>query len=449
MSATLDCHRVSNRTLQAKGILKVIEEVYQPDRPMFALEFENGSQILILADHRYVQYWLENDEHFTKDMHNTRTSSALGRIQFGQSLTFAQDGEEWRRLRTLTTPTLNPKQPYFMKANQKAALWLRDRFADTRTILDLWPLCLEWATQCVLAPFLGTSTSSEDAIRLVTHHQEVFLHLVQQAEHHNKVALHLDAKVHAFRVELAQVLDTALSPPHSHDNTVLGLLIDKLNIVHHPERKAILTDLLMGNLLGGIDNPASTLMWCLIHLASRPEVIAQIRQESINMEHRDWNIQSCPVTMAAIKESLRLSPVQPLIERTTLRDITLDGTTIAKGTHVLFCSWLVHRDPQCWPHPLEFDIGRFTLRQRLDPSKYFPFGVGPRICVGMSLTFHQLAMGLMTLCRHHNWSLNDTLTPLQLRPEFKLNLRPRGPISLNTTPNTMGQQPIHSKEVCS
>lgn len=433
MSATLHCHRVSNRTLQTNGILKAIEQAYRPDRPMFALKFDNGSQILILANYRYVQYWLEHDDHFTKEMHNTRTSSTLGRIQFGRSLTFAQDGEEWRQLRTLTTPTVNPKHPSLMQANQEAAQRLSERFADSPTIDDAWPLCLEWAAQCVLAPYLGHHTSLDTTIALIRHHQEVFFHLMQQAEHHDKAALYLDPRVHAFRTEIAQVLDAALRHSQHDESTMLGLLAKRLDIEHNPEQKTLLTDLLMGNLLGSIDNPASTLLWCLIHLARNPKVIAQIRQESHNMAHRGWSIQRSPITMAAIKECLRLSPVQPLVERCTTRDINLDGVTITKGTHVLFCTWLIHRDPQCWPLPLEFDIGRFTQRQNFNPAKYFPFGGGPRICVGMSLALNQLVMCLLTVCRDHDWSLHETVTPLQLRPEFKLNLKPRGPISLNTT----------------
>ncbi|OTA14522.1 cytochrome P450 [Xenorhabdus vietnamensis] len=439
MSTTLHCHRVSNRTLQAKGILKAIEQAYRPDCPMFTLKFDNGSQILILADYRHVEYWLEHDDHFTKEMRNTRTSSALGRIQFGQSLTFAQDGEEWRQLRTLAMPTVNPKHPGLMQANQEAAQWLSECFSDIPVIDDAWSLCLEWATRCVLAPYLGHQTSVDTAIALIRHHQEVFFHLVQQAEHHDKAALYLDPRVHAFRTEIAQILDAALCHPDRDESTLLGQLAKHLDIEHNPAQKAFLTDFLMGNLLGSVDNPASTLLWCLIHLARNPEVIAQIRQESHNMAHRGWSIQRSPVTIAAIKECLRLSPVQPLVERCTSRNIILDGVTIAKGTHVLFCSWLIHRDPQCWPLPLEFDIERFMQRQRLNPAKYFPFGVGPRICAGMSLTLHQLVMCLLTLCRDHDWSLSETVTPLQLRPEFKLNLRPRGPISLHTTTDKTGQ----------
>lgn len=308
MSTTLPCHRVSNRALQAKGILNAIEKAYQPDSPMFTLQFDNGSQILILADSRHIQYWLDHDDHFTKEMNDTRTSSALGRIQFGQSLTFAHDGDEWRKLRALTTPTVNPKQPDLKQANQEAAQWLRDCFYSQSIIGDLWTLCLEWATRCVLAPFLGTQFDTDTAIALTKRHQEVFFHLVQQAEHQDKAALYLDPCVQAFRSELTQIIDTALHHTNPDDTTQLRQLAQRLDIQRHPERIAFMTELLMGNLLGSVDNPASTLLWCLVHLAHHPEGIEQIRQESHNMSHRGWSIQRCPVTLAAIKECLRLSP---------------------------------------------------------------------------------------------------------------------------------------------
>ncbi|MET2948315.1 cytochrome P450 [Vibrio owensii] len=446
MSTTLPCHRVSNRALQAKGILDAIEKAYQPDSPMFTLQFDNGSQTLILADSRHVQYWLDHDDHFTKEMNDTRSSSALGRIQLGQSLTFAHDGDEWRQLRALTTPTVNPKQPGLKQANEDAALWLSDCFSSQSIIGDLWPLCLEWATRCVLAPFLGSQIDTDTAIALTKRHQEVFFHLVEQAEYQDKAALYLDLHVQAFRSELALIIDKALHHAPPDDTTQLRQLAQRLDIQRHPEQLAFLTDLMMGNLLGSVDNPASTLQWCLVHLARHPKVIAQIRQESHNMAHRGWSIQRCPVTLAAIKECLRLSPVQPLVERCTARDIILDGVPIAKGTHVLFCSWLIHRNAQYWPHPDEFDIHRFTERQRPDPTQYFPFGIGPRTCVGMSLTLNQLAMALLVLCREHDWSLDQSVTSLQLRPEFKLNLRPRGPICIRTTLNKTSQSTPTTQE---
>ncbi|MEZ8273198.1 cytochrome P450 [Vibrio splendidus] len=430
MPAPLPIHRISNARLQSKGILKIIEEGYQHYPSIFCLQFEDNSELVILGEAQHIEYWENNNDHFSKNINKLPLSSAIGRMILGDTLTFAAEGDEWRNARKITTSILNPKRPILAESMEQAAQWLVNRLRSQEPTPDLWPLCLEWALRCVLTPFLGKSVPSEAIYQLVDTHQQLFFHLLQQSSEHEKVDMLLDQELQSFRESLFNIVESALEHSHLEPDTALSLLSTELNIDAEPGNTGSLVNIIMGNLLGSIDNPATSLMWTLVHLANNPQFIERIRCESYKIEGKTWSIQKCPETMALIKETLRLSPVQPLIERTTTKAIELDGIPLVKHTDVLFCPWLIHRNVNYWADPLTFDIDRFTQQGRIPPSKYFPFGIGKRHCAGLSLVFNQLAIVLLTLCRHCDFAFDGTLQPIHIRPEFKLNLRPRGPVSL-------------------
>ncbi|MCA9704261.1 MAG: cytochrome P450, partial [Myxococcales bacterium] len=131
--------------------------------------------------------------------------------------------------------------------------------------------------------------------------------------------------------------------------------------------------------VAGYETTGTALAWTLWLLAGHPKIRDELQAEL------DRGHDQTPLLHACIQEGLRLYPPALFLVRHTVSGDVLGHHFIPKGTTVLVSPWLIHRNPELWPRPTEFDPGRF-----LDPERaaarprlaWIPFGAGQRICVG-------------------------------------------------------------------
>lgn len=120
-------------------------------------------------------------------------------------------------------------------------------------------------------------------------------------------------------------------------------------------------------------------------------------------------------------ESMRLYPPQWMIGRRTIAPYTLDEYEVPRGATVLLSPYVVQRDPRWFDDPLRFDPARWPIPSA-SRAAYFPFGGGPRRCIGESFA---IAVGTMILSLlGRDWTF-DCATPA-LRYDARLTLQPRG-----------------------
>ena len=89
-------------------------------------------------------------------------------------------------------------------------------------------------------------------------------------------------------------------------------------------------------------------------------------------------------TERVVKEAMRLYPPAWVTGRGVSREFELDGHAVPVGTQIVMSQWLVHRDPRWFPNPEVFDPDRFEPEVARERPRfaYFPFGGGPRVCIG-------------------------------------------------------------------
>src|SRR5207247_2319539 len=118
-----------------------------------------------------------------------------------------------------------------------------------------------------------------------------------------------------------------------------------------------------------------------------------------------------------MKESMRLYPPAPSIGREALTDCEIGGYFIPKGTQLALVQWVVHRDPRWFDDPEAFKPERWDndLAKRLPRCAYFPFGDGPRICIGNQFAMMEAVLVLATVAQRYR---------LELVPGFQLELLP-------------------------
>ncbi|XP_075559930.1 cytochrome P450 3A9-like [Dermacentor variabilis] len=133
-----------------------------------------------------------------------------------------------------------------------------------------------------------------------------------------------------------------------------------------------------------------------------------------------------------VREGMRLYPAIPIgVMRECVEDTTILGRFIPAGTSIFAPPWHVHRNPEIWPEPNRFIPDRFSPAQRDSVAcSYFPFGLGPRVCVARRLGIVTLKTALYRLIRDFEISLaEDTQDPLPIFVDH-LIANPAVPIKL-------------------
>ena len=212
------------------------------------------------------------------------------------------------------------------------------------------------------------------------------------------------------------------------------LLADSNSDDPHFDRRAI-RDELVTFLVAGHETVASALTWTWFLLASNPEAATTLRNELDSVLGGRMpgfaDLQSLPWTRAVIDETLRLYPPAWVITRKSLIDQQLAGIEVRSGSLLIMSPWLVHRHTSAWDDSGEFHPARFLTRTSRPEPDYFPFGLGPRLCIGRDLALMECTLILAAIAARFEFSLpagtdSAALASVTLRPAHGLRMLIRG-----------------------
>lgn len=187
--------------------------------------------------------------------------------------------------------------------------------------------------------------------------------------------------------------------------------------------------------LAGHDTTAAGLTWLGWFLASRPELAERATAEiAMVVGDRRPTFHDLPKLIfleQMINETLRhRSPAVGVFGREAIEDVEVGGWTIPKGALVHALSYTVHHDERWFPNPEVFDPDRFAPDKinSIHPHAYFPFGVGPRMCIGASFAKMELALTSATILQDFRLSPAEGQT--EPTPYTDVTLRPKGGLRL-------------------
>lgn len=205
-----------------------------------------------------------------------------------------------------------------------------------------------------------------------------------------------------------------------------------------PESGAPITDRqardeVIGFFIAGHETVSSALTWSFYLLSQNPDCWRKLKAEVDEvLGGRTPTVEDVPnlkYTEYVLLEAMRLYPPIFVLMRTALDDDVVGGYHIPKGSTVVLCAYVTHRHPDFWANPEGFDPERFTPERAagLPRMAYFPYGGGPRKCIGN--TFASLEMPLVVAMVAQRYNLN--LIPEQVVfPEPAISLRPRDPLMM-------------------
>lgn len=193
----------------------------------------------------------------------------------------------------------------------------------------------------------------------------------------------------------------------------------------------------------GHKTTAAALTYAYWLLARHPEVDAQlgaeVREVLGDREATAEDVPQLRFTQAIVKEALRLYPPSWGIGREAIRDTEVGGYTVPKGTQVMTVQYVVHRDPRWFDDPETFHPERWLgdLGERLPRCAYFPFGDGPRICIGDHFAMLETVLILATVAKRYRLTLVPGQT-IRLVPSMTLWPKPGIRLAIEERPRHAG-----------
>ncbi len=181
--------------------------------------------------------------------------------------------------------------------------------------------------------------------------------------------------------------------------------------------------------LAGHETTALALSWTFVLLSRRPEVWARLGAEvDAVLAGRPAVAADMPAlryTESVVLETMRLYPPAWSIGREAIEDVEIGGVPLTRGAQVWMVQYCSHRDERYFPRPLAFEPERWSgdLLRKLPRFAYFPFGGGPRLCIGNNFAMLEAVLLLATIAQRWRPEVAAADSP---RPQFSITLRPRG-----------------------
>lgn len=361
---------------------------------------------------------------------------------FGHGL-LTSEGDLWRRQRRLI-------QPVFHRANHEAYAQVIAAETHTRlaawhaaaragTALDLREEMTELTLGILMRTVFGQSAGPEvDAVGqafLVAHHEMNLITAFLPVQLPGWVPTpgrrrfaRAIATIDAF---IARMVDARQQDGHGGTDFLSRLLSARDAETGAAMPRQQIRDEVITMLAAGHDTVTEALTWTLYLTAQHPDVEDRAHAEAASALGRHLpgadDLKALRWITQIVEESMRLYPPIWGMLRTTVAEDVLGGFTIPADARVITSPWVVHRSAALWPEPGRFRPERFAPDQEAGRHRfaYFPFGAGPRQCVGAQFAMLEVPLIAAMIWREFSVRL---VAGQDVKPLPRVSLRADRPV---------------------
>ncbi len=395
-----------------------------------ALRFGSWSVLLLSSPYHVEQVLVNEHQNFIKNRFFWRQVTAI----FGNGLV-TSEGEFWRQQRRLAAPAFS---------GQRLARYGPAMVSYTEQMLDGWvagiprdlhadmmALTLRIATKTLFNAEVEEDIAEIDhAVTALT--DEIASRFSRPFVIPDAVPLpgHIRYRKGLRRIE--QVVARMIQERRSYPEDT-GDLLSILTLARDEHSELMsdrqVRDEVVTLLLAGHETTALALSWTGHLITSHPEVQDALASEVRRvLGSRAATVEDLPQLRFAehvVTEAMRLYPPAWVIGREALHDCEIGGYPVKAGTSIYISPWVIHRDARHFEAPTEFRPERWAngLARHLPRFAYFPFGGGPRVCIGNRFAMMEAVLILVTMVQRVRISQQQERS---VEPFPSITLRPIG-----------------------
>ena len=402
-----------------------------------------GRVIYLLNHPDYISYvLLENNRNFIKGrsrlLHRFRQEMLL----VGNSL-LASEGEFWRRQRRLSQPAfhrqrINAYGEVMVSCTERMlATWQDGEIRDIHQ--EMMGLLLEIVTKTLLD--IGISGKNEEVMETFAQISKTFGGQgegIQLQRGFHGILLQFLGYLRFYKAvrRLNKSIYGIIDERCSSDKDTGDLLSMLLHFKDEDGKRMSdkqLRDEVVAMFFASHETTTNALSWTWYLLSQHPEVetklLTELQEVLGDRVPTVEDLSQLRYTEMVVKESMRLYPPVWTIWREAKEECEIGGYHVLPGTHVLMAQWVMHRDPRYFEDSEVFNPERWEegFVKRIPRGAYFPFGAGPRLCIGSSFAMTEAKLLLATIAKKFQLEL---VSEQRVVPVPSTTLRPREGIKM-------------------
>ncbi len=394
---------------------------------IFRVNLGFGKSVIFTRDAGLAKYTLQkNHRNYRKSELQTRDLAKY----IGEGLLTA-DGEKWLEQRRLIQPAFHKKKLEEIIVTIKSVVVAELSKIKPDKTFNIYPFMSDLAFQ-VVAKSLFSYTDTKNIISRLQYitetAQKSLIKEIRQP--YKRWWFHLSGKIKGtlrLTQEARDILNGIIEE-RKNSKEKYNDLLDMLLEARYEDGSAMDNEQLIDEILilftAGHETTSNALTFTLLLLANHPEIQEKVYKEVSDMFSSDISvieqIAKYQYPKQCIEESMRLYPPAYFSDRVAIENDTYKDFFLKEGTTILISFFEIHKHKDLWKDPLTFNPDRFApeIDKKEYSDSYFPFGAGPRMCIGNNFAMYEMVLAVSELVR--KYKITPSFNTIEIKPLITL-----------------------------
>ena len=408
-----------------KNPLPFHKENFELKGDTFKLKLGFGNDVVFSRDPEFAKYALQkNQRNYSKSPIQTKDLAKY----VGEGLLTAE-GDHWKKQRKLIQPAFHKKQLAQLLDAMHEVIKEELLRVETHKPFDVFEVFNDLAFMTVVKALFKTDVDRDKINRLQYITEQAQKMLVKELRQpfkawYFKYGGPIDK--HLALTKEARVILKELVQERKDSGDKPGDLLDMLLDSQYEDGGFMEEEQLIDEILilfsAGHETTSNALTFTAELLARNPIWQDKIYEEyafaKANSTTLNEFLRQCTVTKQVLEETMRMYPPAYFIDRVNIEDDEHNGMEVPAGSNLLFSVIEIHKHKDFWERADQFDPTRFDDNAGMKHPAYFPFGAGPRMCIGNNFAMYEMILAVTELVAM--FKIAPKSTPIEILPLITL-----------------------------